>query len=189
LHHHCITNTITSGTAAQLNAISRSDFLSTLTSASLLTIATPAYAAQYGAFGASPSAVLDPATALVDAEVMASQAVQSAVTQIKGYKSVVKDMQASLKSDPQFNVQSLITKEFDFAKIRDTLNTFGTAFEEDTQRGTDRLIRVILQDITELQVANTQKAGIDRSPRRLETMQKKLAKLEQAFDDYLAFAK
>jgi hypothetical protein len=64
-----------------------------------------------------------------------------------------------------------------------------TAFEEDTQRGTDRLIRNIIQDITELEAANNQKEGIERSPRRLEIMMGKLAKLDKAFDDLLAFAK
>jgi hypothetical protein len=132
---------------------------------------------------------LDPTTAVVDAELWATQAVQDSVRKIRGYQQVVKDMQQALRSDAQFNVQALIAKELDFATIRDTLNTLGSAFEEDTQRGTDRLIRVILQDITELGVANTQKEGVPRSPRRLETMTRKLAKLEQAFDDYLAFAK
>jgi hypothetical protein len=62
-------------------------------------------------------------------------------------------------------------------------------FDEDTQRGTDRLIRIILQDITELSVASKLKAGISRSERRIEAINKKLEKLSKAFEDYLAFAK
>ena len=97
-------------------------------------------------------------------------------------------MKAGLDADPQLNIKPAIVKELDFASLRDTLNTLNTAFEEDTQRGTDRLIRVILQDITELETANAQKDGVPRSPRRLEIMQGKLAKLDKAFGDYLAFA-
>jgi hypothetical protein len=87
------------------------------------------------------------------------------------------------------NVRGTIVKELDFAKLRDTLYTVGSAFEEDTQRGTDRLIRAIMQDITELEIANQQKEGIPRSARRVDAMSGKLAKLDQAFTDLLAFAK
>lgn len=114
---------------------------------------------------------------------------QDALKKVKGYKSAVNTMQAALESNPQTNVKPVIVKELDFANLRDSLNTVNSAFEEDTQRGTDRLIRVILQDITELEAANSQKEGIERSPRRLEIMRGKLAKLDKAFDDYLAFAK
>ena len=98
-------------------------------------------------------------------------------------------MQSALEANSQSNVKPVIVKELDFAALRESLNTVNSAFDEETQRGTDRLIRVILQDITELEVANNQKDGIERSPRRVETMQGKLFKLDKAFDDYLAFAK
>jgi len=101
----------------------------------------------------------------------------------------VNSMQSALESNPQTNVKPVIAKELDFADLRASLNTVNSAFEEDTQRGTDRLIRVIMQDITELETANSQKEGIERSPRRLEIMKGKLAKLDKAFDDYLAFSK
>ena len=87
------------------------------------------------------------------------------------------------------NVKPYIVKSLDFSSLRDTLNVLNTALDEDSQKGTDRLIRAIMQDITELEIANTQKDGIPRSPRRLEIMQGKLSKLDKAFSDYLAFAK
>ncbi|GAX23787.1 hypothetical protein FisN_12Hh365 [Fistulifera solaris] len=148
-----------------------------------------AFAAQYGEFGKGSSpGVLDPKTAEIDADILKSDAVQSALKKVKGYRSAVQDMQAALKADSQVNVRKTIIKDLDFADLRDTLNTVNTAFEEDTQRGTDRLIRVIMQDITELEQANTQKDGIPRSPRRVEIMEGKLAKLEKAFSDFLAFS-
>ncbi len=148
-----------------------------------------AFAAQYGDFGKGSSpGVLDPKTAEIDADILKSDAVQSALKKVKGYRSAVQDMQAALKADSQVNVRKTIIKDLDFADLRDTLNTVNTAFEEDTQRGTDRLIRVIMQDITELEQANTQKDGIPRSSRRVEIMEGKLAKLEKAFSDFLAFS-
>lgn len=157
-------------------------------SASLLATPFPAFAAKYGSLGAGSSAVLDPSEAEVDESILKSSAVQGALTKVKGYQSTVQKMMAGLDADPQLNIRPFIIKELDFASLRDTLNTVNTAFEEDTQRGTDRLIRVIMQDITELETANSQKDGVARSPRRLEIMQGKLAKLDKAFGDYLAFA-
>ena len=46
------------------------------------------------------------------------------------------------------------------ADVRTNLNKFNAAFSEDTQRGTDRLIRVALQDITELKKDSVVKDGI-----------------------------
>ena len=96
-------------------------------------------------------------------------------------------MIGTVQQDPQANLKRTILKELDFAVLRDALNMANTALEEDSQRGTDRLIRVILQDITEIEIANAQKDGVPRSPRRLEILQGKLNKLDQAFTDYLAF--
>jgi len=149
----------------------------------------PALAAKYGGFGAGSPEVLDPKDADVDRDILASGAVQDALKKIQGYQSTVRQMQNALESDPQTNVRPFIIKELDFGKLRESLNTLNTAFEEDTQRGTDRLIRNIMQDITELETANKQKEGVPRSERRLSIMQGKLQKLDQAFEDYLAFAK
>eukprot|EP00977_Amphora_coffeiformis_P007300 scaffold1581_cov169-Amphora_coffeaeformis.AAC.36 len=158
-------------------------------SASLLAAPLPAFAAKYGSIGAGSSAVLDPNEAEIDDDVLKSSAVQGALEKVKGYQSTVQKMKAALDSDDQANLKSYIVKELDFANLRNNLNVLNSAFEEDTQRGTDRLIRAILQDITELETANAQKDGVPRSPRRLEIMQGKLAKLDKAFGDYLAFAK
>jgi hypothetical protein len=49
-------------------------------------------------------------------------------------------------------------------KIRLLLNQFNVAFSEDTQRGTDRLIRNIIQDVTELEREAVVKPGKQRSP-------------------------
>ena len=157
-------------------------------SVALLQQPRPAVAAKYGGFGAGSPNVLDPTQADVDREILGSGRVQDALKRVKGYKDAVNRMQASLESDPQANVKPVIVKELDFASLRENLNAVNSAFEEDTQRGTDRLIRVIMQDITELETANSQKEGVERSPRRLEIMKGKLAKLNKAFDDYLAFA-
>jgi hypothetical protein len=149
----------------------------------------PALAAKYGSLGAGSPEVLDPSQAEVDSDVLESGAVQKALIKVQGYQASVKTMQTSLVNDKQANVKPVLIKELDFGDLRATLNTVNTAFEEDTQRGTDRLIRVIIQDIAELEIANKQKEGIPRSDRKVGTMNAKLDKLDKAFGDYLAFAK
>ena len=153
----------------------------------LLSAAAPANAAKYGSFGAGSPEVIDPKDAIVDTDILASTSVQNALKGVKSYLSAVESIQEVLEKNPQADVGPFLRKEFDFAKLRTDLYTLNTAFDEDTQRGTDRLIRNIMQDITELETANKQKEGVERSERRLSIMKAKLAKLTQAFSDYLAF--
>merc|ERR1712127_856874 len=96
-------------------------------------------------------------------------------------------IKATLAGNKQADVGPAIRKDLDFVALRSDLNTLNTAFDEDTQRGTDRLVRLIMQDVTELETANKQKDGVQRSEKRLSIMVGKLAKLNKAFSDYLAF--
>eukprot|EP00957_Ditylum_brightwellii_P111791 8526926-Ditylum_brightwellii.AAC.1 len=96
-------------------------------------------------------------------------------------------MSATVAADSQADIGPSIRKELDFVQVRADFNGVTEAFDEDTQRGTDRLVRIILQDITELETANRQKPGVPRSEKRLSIVQGKLSKLEKAFDDFLAF--
>jgi len=169
----------------------RLQFLQTTTLATLLSTAilapSPASAAKYGSFGAGSPEVLDPKSAVIDDEILQTPPVQSAIASLKVYLDAVKAMQGELRANAQADIGPTLRKGFDFVKLRADLNTANTAFDEDTQRGTDRIGRLILQDITELEVANKQKPGIERSEKRLTIMTRKLEKLSKAFSDYLAF--
>ena len=78
-------------------------------------------------------------------------------------------------------------KEFDPSSLRDSLNKLNTVFSEDTQRGTDRLVRIILQDVNELEQASRQRPGAPRSSKKIVFITKKLTKLQGAFDELLAY--
>mmetsp|Transcript_6919 Transcript_6919/g.8977 ORF Transcript_6919/g.8977 Transcript_6919/m.8977 type:complete len:206 (-) Transcript_6919:244-861(-) len=180
-----ISNTALSAEVSRQNFIGQSALLL----GSLVSFPMAGSAAKYGSFGAGSPLVIDAKDAEVDQEILASAPVQKAVEQANSYQATVREMLQALSSDPQTNVKPYIVKNLDFSSLRETLNVVNTALEEDSQRGTDRLIRVIMQDITELELANKQKDGAPRSPRRLEIMQGKLNKLDKAFSDYLAFTK
>jgi hypothetical protein len=148
-----------------------------------------AQAAKYGSIGAGSSPnVMKPSDAEIDEDLLKSGAVQKALANVKGYKAIVNEYLALLASDEQANISKRVVKDFDFTKLRTDLNTVGTIYDEDTQRGTDRLIRIILQDITELEIALKIKTDIPRSSRRLATSVAKLDKLNKAFDEFLLFA-
>mmetsp|Transcript_63397 Transcript_63397/g.75015 ORF Transcript_63397/g.75015 Transcript_63397/m.75015 type:complete len:211 (+) Transcript_63397:128-760(+) len=167
----------------------RLQFLQSISTATLAATFLPksASAAKYGGFGAGSPEVLDPKEAIVDTDILASDAVQKSLGEVKTYLATVKSMKETLASNSQADIGPTIRKNFDFSKLRTDLNTLNSAFDEETQRGTDRLIRAILQDVTELELANKQKAGVERSSRRVDTMVAKLNKLEKAFTEYLAF--
>lgn len=174
---------------------SRSDFLKGVAAAAAsvpffqLAAPQPASAAKYGGFGAGSPEVLSPKEAIVDSDVLKSGAVQDALGKVKSYSTVVKELSAALEKDPQADLGPAIRKNLDFVQLRTALNTLNSAFDEDTQRGTDRLIRLVMQDITELETSNRQKDGVTRSDRRLGIMKGKLEKLDASFNEFLAFAK
>jgi len=177
-------------TPSSKSPITRLQFIQTATIATVLstfTAAGPANAAKYGAFGSSSPEVLDPKSAIIDEDIAKTRVVLTAIQSVKEYLASVKLMQSDLAANSQADIGPTIRKKFDFGKLRADLNTANTPFDEDTQRGTDRLSRLILQDITELEAANRQKEGIPRSEKRLAIMTKKLDKLTVAFSDYLAF--
>lgn len=148
-----------------------------------------ANAAKYGGLGAGSPNVLDPKDAIVDEDVLKSGPVQDALNKVKGYRDLAAELLSTLEKDAQADLGPIIRKKLDFVEVRQALNTLNGAYDEDTQRGTDRLIRLVMQDITELETANRQKDGVARSDRRLGIMKGKLDKLSQSFDEFLAFSK
>lgn len=147
-----------------------------------------ANAAKYGGFGAGSPEVIDPKAAIVDRDTLNSESVQKALQSIKEYQETVKQLKSTLQSDDQADIGPAIRQKLDFVKLRVDLNTLNSAFDEDTQRGTDRLIRLTLQDITELDSANKQKPNVPRSEKRIAIMIGKLDKLSKSFSDYIKFA-
>ena len=133
--------------------------------------------------------VMAPDPSAVDRDTLKTGKVQDAIKTTKYYLAVVQEMEKQLKANPQLDLGPAIRKYFAFNDIRTALNTVNEALDEDTQRGTDRLIRNTIQDITELESANKLKAGVVRSDRKIVIMTGKLEKLDRAFTEFLAFFK
>jgi hypothetical protein len=134
------------------------------------------------------SAVINPKDAIVDEDIFKTAPVQKALKAVKVYSATVTEMKKSLSTNSQVDLKPVIRKSFEISALRAEMNTLNSAFDEDTQRGTDRLIRVILQDLNELEVTNAQKDGIPRSDIRVSKMNGKLDKLQDAFNTLLRFS-
>jgi hypothetical protein len=130
--------------------------------------------------------MIQPSTAEIDYDLLKSSPVKDAIVTIQKARASVSQLQTLLLADPQAVVTSAAVG--DPYKLREALNLINRAFDEDTQRNTDRLIRGVVQDLVEFDIAAAQKDGIARSTRRLDNVNSKLFKLARTFDDFLAFA-
>ncbi|GMH54404.1 hypothetical protein TrRE_jg8243 [Triparma retinervis] len=138
--------------------LSRSTFLTTTTTAALTSI-IPSFLLPNPAFAKfGESIYVSPKDAVVDRDVLGSDGVKKSVDSLRGYQNMVGELKTKLKQDGQ-----------------------------DTQRSIDRISRLIIQDVQELEAAAAFKGG-GRSEIRRENVEKKLVKLEGAFGEILAFA-
>jgi hypothetical protein len=106
---------------------------------------------------------------------------KEAVQRLRKYKEVASALQDKLAGNPGVDLRAEIRKDFDISPLRESLNKAGIAFDEDSQRGLDRIIRLIIQDTLELDEAAKLKPGVERTPRRLSTMKAKLTKLVRIY--------
>ena len=115
--------------------------------------------------------------------------VQAAIEELKEARADLQTLYDTFKKDKNAQLSEGIA-EFEITSIRNDLNaiTFA-AFDEDTQILTDRLTRNIIQDLVELETAVKLKAGVERSPKRVASTQKRFAAALDGFDKFLAYFK
>ena len=153
---------------------------------SLTFAVAPVNAAQYGGFGKAPTAVLQAS------DVVISEVTENAKTgkaNLDKFVTSVRSIRSTLKSDAQADLVAPIKANLNPATLRDALNKYNTAFDEASQKGTDRLIRVALQDITELQREVVMKDGKIRADSKVSAIDKRLAALEDALTTLCDYTK
>lgn len=165
--------------AAESGDISRRDsFLGLAGAAAVLGGAAPAFAGYLSGDGPE---VGDPTKAVVENEEMfGSSQFKQQVGIIDGYIKITGQVRALVQKDGQADIYKALNKAYDISKLRDALYKLSTSvFDEDTQRGTDRLVRVITQDVVELEASSKTKDGKPRSAKKLLEVEGKLDKLER----------
>ena len=116
--------------------------------------------------------------AVLDEDALRSGSVQGALNEFKSYAVGVVRLREVLNNDNQFDVGKVLKKEYDYVKVRATFNKLTPLWDEDTQRGVDRLMRGVLQDITEAEAASKYNDEGVRTPKKLTLLTAKLDKLD-----------
>jgi len=120
---------------------------------------------------------------------VSSSAVQSAVKDITilvgGLGSIKKSLQTP--GNENADVGAVVKKNFKANEIRARLNVINNIFDEETQIGTDRTIRIIVQDLNELNAVTSPGKSGERSARRLDELVKKITKLENELSLFLSY--
>merc|ERR1712094_159483 len=110
--------------------------------------------------------IVKAADAVLDEDALRSGSVQGALNEFKSYAvGVVK-------------LREVLNKEYDIVKVRATFNKLTPIWDEDTQRGVDRLTRAVIQDITEAEAAAKYNDAGVRTPKKLTLLTAKLDKLD-----------
>ena len=147
----------------------------------------PSYAANYGGFGSSYAEVVDPKDVQYS-DNKNSEDAKAGLEALKGFKSAVAAMKVDLGKDSNVELSTRVKKELPIGNVRNSLNKYNSMFAEDTQRGTDRLIRNLVQDLTELDRETLVKAGKSRSEAKTSAVMKRLTAAEDALTGLEAFS-
>ena len=150
---------------------------------------SPAFAANYGGFGSSYAEVVAPKDAVLDEELAAGEDFKQGVEGLGKILSKVRALHADFKANNQLDVHARFESDFRLSDIRNSLNKFSAAFSEDTQKGGDRLIRQVIQGITELDRESIIKEGKQRSSARAAVVEKRLASIESSLDSLSQYYK
>eukprot|EP00607_Mallomonas_marina_P004198 CAMPEP_0182429072 /NCGR_PEP_ID=MMETSP1167-20130531/25491_1 /TAXON_ID=2988 /ORGANISM="Mallomonas Sp, Strain CCMP3275" /LENGTH=178 /DNA_ID=CAMNT_0024612385 /DNA_START=137 /DNA_END=673 /DNA_ORIENTATION=- len=154
---------------------------------SLSLTVSPVIAANYGGFGSKYTAVIDPKEAVLNPDTSSSDVVKEGIEGLKALKSSIKALQDDLAKDSQMNLVARLKSDFKIGEMRTTLNKFNTAFSEETQLASDRLIRNFLQDVTELQRESIIKEGKTRADTKLKAINKRLSAAAATLDELSSF--
>jgi hypothetical protein len=139
--------------------------------------------------GGSYAEVIDPKDASFNDELKNSEDVKAGVSGLNDLIKTVQSIKADLAKNSNVDLTGRVSKDLNVGKVRSVLNKYNQAFSEDTQRGTDRLIRGIVQDIQEIERDIVVKEGKARSESKIKNLSKRLDATEAAFKDLAAFYK
>jgi len=125
--------------------------------------------------------IVKAADVVLDQEALNSGPVKKALDEFKGYAVGIVKLKQALEANDQADIASTLKKDYDFVKVRATFNALTPIWDEDTQRGVDRLTRGVLQDLVETEAAAKFNEAGKRTPKKLALTIAKLDKLDGEF--------
>jgi len=124
----------------------------------------------------------------VNKEELAKPELQAGLKDLVATQSKVAGLYESWKADNNVQLTTEL-QSFSIVKLRDDLNKLTTALDEDTQIKTDKLVRVIIQDLVELDQATKLKEGASRTPKKNAATSKWFSQTLGDFDKFIAYFK
>jgi hypothetical protein len=116
--------------------------------------------------------------------------VQKQLTTLRDYRRAIGDISTKFEAAPETaDVLTDLEGVFRYDALRNVLNVVADAnFDEEVQKRTDRLVRNILQDLNELEVAARIRGnqGV-RTPRKIDAVRKWLHSISTDMDRLLAY--
>jgi hypothetical protein len=128
-----------------------------------------------------------PAATEIDTAVRDSSAVQADLAKVQKYAAMAKELNAKVLSDPQADVKALVSA-FNRAELRTSLNSVNSIFSEDFQKNSDRIVRNIIQDLSEIDSVVGLKPGVERSRKKIISVERFCSKLEKDLNEFLLYA-
>lgn len=124
---------------------------------------------------------------IIDKSILESSSGKAALAMLRKYESDVSQLYTEFKADPQLKLTPRVSKMFNISELRDALNIFGEAFDENAQLETDKVVRNIIQDIGELEAAVILREGAVRTERKIQRTTDWFEKLLSDFKKLVSF--
>lgn len=128
----------------------------------------------------------DAGVAQINAEELAKPELQKSLANLQATRAKVAGLFDSFKQDNNMQLSEQL-QGFSIVALRNDLNTLTGALDEDTQIKTDRIVRVIIQDLVELDQAVKVKKDMARTPKKVAATTKWFSQTVGDFDKFLAY--
>lgn len=122
----------------------------------------------------------------VDRSALTSGAVQADLKKVQSYAELASKLNAKYQANPQVDIKDEL-RAFDRADLRTALNSVNNIFGEDFQKQTDRMVRNIIQDLSELDSLAPIKEGSLRSKKKIVAVDRFIVKLDKDLQEFLKF--
>uniref|UniRef100_A0A6U4RY14 Uncharacterized protein n=1 Tax=Hemiselmis andersenii TaxID=464988 RepID=A0A6U4RY14_HEMAN len=128
----------------------------------------------------------DAGVAAVDGEALATPELQAGLKDLQATKAKLVGLYEAFNEDNNIALSESL-QSFSIVKLRNDLNLLTTALDEDTQIKTDRIVRVIIQDLVELDQAVKVKKDMGRTPKKVAATRKWFSQTIGDFDKFIAY--
>jgi hypothetical protein len=129
-----------------------------------------------------PINLISHADAVIDSELASSEDFKKGLEGLTKVSQAVKTLKEDFSKNGNLDVIGRVRSDLNAAEVRTSLNKYSSAFSEETQRGSDRLIRQVIQGITELEREGLVKEGKARSGPKTAAVGKRLASISDSLD-------